>query len=593
MPVHRCTGDPMAETELDAQLETLVRRAGRTALAVVFVVTAADWLGWATGTERLTKVFRSWPQMTPWGALVMATLGVAILLQSGRPKPGRVWVARALAMACAAIATVFIAEYATGVAFGVDRLWFPGGVAVMERPYPGRPAVQTAVTVLLLGIAVALMRLDHRAVRSVRTVCLVSAAIMPFLVTVVYTFHALSVIETTPSTGMGIATAVSLLLLIAATFAGRVDANPVAWLLARPDGLGLVRMAALFVALPLVVGLSRLAFLAFGVEEGAVWPLSISAGAAVIGVAVFYLSQREQRLLLDRALLIREREDAEARYRILAENAVDAVIHVRGAQVVWASPSVRTTFGDRSWIGSEFDRHIHADDVGLVSVGRQPTGAAEPAVERFRIMRADGGHHWVDCRSKPYVGGDGETDGVIAALRVVDDQVEFERRLERLARFDELTGLVNRAEAIARLESALAALASDGGCLGVLFCDVDGFKRINDAWGHAVGDIVLAALASRIRDCVRQGDTVGRTGGDEILVLLPAVRDLDAVIEIAESIRHRAAEPIFHPGGIIHASLSIGATLAVPGETATTAAARADEAMYRAKETGRNTVVQV
>ncbi|QEN15538.1 diguanylate cyclase domain-containing protein [Mycolicibacterium sp. ELW1] len=583
----------MAETELDAQLETLVRRAGRSALALVFVVSAANWLGWATGTVRLTRVFRSWPQMTPWAALVMATLGVAILVQSGPATRARIWVARGLAVACAAIAMVFLAEYATGLAFGVDRLWFPGGVEAMHRPWPGRPSVQTAVTVLLLGTAVALMRLDHRAVRAIRTVCLVSAAVIPFLVTVVYTFQALSVTEATPVTGMGIATAVCLLLLIAATFAGRADANPVAWLLARPDGLGLVRMAALFIALPLVVGLSRLAFLAIGVEEGAVWALSISAGAVVIGVAVFYLSQREQRLLIDRALLIREREDAEARYSILAENAVDAVIHLRGTQIVWASPSVRTTFGDSSWIGSDFGRHIHADDVGSVTVGGQRTGTAEPTVERFRIICGDGGFRWVDCRSKPYVGADGGADGVIAALRVVDDQVEFERRLERLARFDELTGLVNRAEAIARLESALAALGGDGGCLGVLFCDVDGFKRINDTWGHAVGDIVLATLATRIRECVRQGDTVGRTGGDEILVLLPAVRDLNAVIEIAESIRHRAVEPILHPGGIIQASLSIGATLAVPGESATTATARADEAMYRAKETGRNTVVQV
>ncbi|ORB50543.1 sensor domain-containing diguanylate cyclase [Mycolicibacterium rhodesiae] len=583
----------MAETELDAQLETLVHRAGRSALAVVFVISAVNWLGWATGAERLTRVFRSWPQMTPWAALVMATLGVATLLQSGRTTPARVWVARGLAVACSAIALVFIGEYATGRSFGVDALWFPGGVAAMQRPWPGRPSVQTAVTFLLLGVAVGLMRLDHRVFRSLRSLCLVSAAVMPFLVTVVYTFQALSVIETAPATGMGIATAIGLLLLIAATFAGRLDANPVAWLLARPDGLGLLRMAALFVTLPLVVGLSRLAFLAIGVEEGAVWPLSISAGAVVIGVAVFYLSQREQRLLIDRALLIREREDAEARYRILAENAVDAVIHLRDRQIVWASPSVPTTFGDGPWVGADFDRHIHADDVGSVGVGGQRAGAAEPAVERFRIVCADGGYHWVDCRSKPYLGADGDTDGVIAALRVVDDQVEFERRLERLARFDELTGLVNRAEAIARLESALAALGGDGSCLGVLFCDVDGFKRINDQWGHAVGDIVLAALAARIRECVREGDTVGRTGGDEILVLLPAVRDLDAVTAIAESIRHRAAEPILHPGGIIQASLSIGATLAVPGETATTATARADEAMYRAKETGRNTVVGV
>ncbi|MCV7175176.1 diguanylate cyclase [Mycolicibacterium sphagni] len=585
----------MAAAEPDEHLETLVRRGGRLALGVVFVVSASNWLGWATGNERLTRVFRSWPQMTPWTALLTAILGVAILLQFGRPSTSRVWVGRALSVAVAAVTVAILAEYVTGRSFGLDQLWFSGGVTSMQQTWPGRPSPQTSVTVLLLAIAVGLTRVGRSSTRAVRTVSLVVADAIPFVVVTAYTFQTLSVIEVAPSTGMGIATAVTLLLLIGAAFIARLDWNPVAWLLARPDGRALVRLAALFAALPIVVGLSRLAFLALGVHEDAVWALSITVSAVVIGVAVFYLSQREQRLLIDRAVLIREREDAEARYRILADNAVDAVVHLQGARVAWISPSVHTTFGDTedSWIGSGFNQHVHADDVDFVNLGEKRTATGEPAVERFRINCADGGFHWVDCRSKPYTDADGNTDGVIVAIRVVDEQVEFERRLEQLARFDVLTGLVNRAEALGRLESALAGPNADGRRLGVLFCDVDGFKRINDSCGHAVGDIVLATLATRIRECVGRGDTVGRTGGDEILVLLPGVHSLDEVAAVAEKIRCRAAEPIEHPGGIIHATLSIGATLAVPGEDAMTATARADEAMYRAKGTGRNTVVQV
>jgi len=585
----------MAAAEPDAQLEALVRRGGQVALAVVFLVAGSNWLGWATETERLTRVFRSWPQMTPWTALLTATLAGGILLQSGNPSRARVWVGRGMATAVAAVAVAILAEYVAGRPFGLDLWWFPSGVTALPSTWPGRPSQQTAATILMLAIAVGLTRVDLRWVWTLRTVGLLAAVAIPFDVITSYAFQTLSVVEATPATGMGIATAVMMLMIVAAAIAARPDRNPVAWLLARPDGRALVRMGVLFAALPIVIGLSRLAFLALGVHEDAVWVLSISVSAVVIGVAVFYLSQREQRLLIDRSLLIREREDAEARYRILAENAVDAVVHLRGTEVVWISPSVEATFGDtqESWIGSDFSSHVHPDDAEFVSIGEQPTATSEPGVERFRITRADGGFHWVDCRSKPYVDADGGDDGVIAALRVVDDQVEFERRLEQLARFDPLTGLVNRAEALDRLESVLGRPKVDGEHIGILFCDVDGFKRINDAYGHVVGDIVLATLAARIREFMRRGDTVGRTGGDEILVLLPEVRSLDEVGKVAEAIRRRAAEPIEYPGGIINATLSIGATLAVPGEDATTATARADEAMYRAKETGRNTVVQV
>jgi diguanylate cyclase (GGDEF)-like protein len=127
----------------------------------------------------------------------------------------------------------------------------------------------------------------------------------------------------------------------------------------------------------------------------------------------------------------------------------------------------------------------------------------------------------------------------------------------------------------------------------VLFCDIDRFKTINDTWGHAVGDMVLTTVAGWVRECVRDGDTVGRVGGDELLVLLSGIHSVDELAEIAEDVRRRAAQPIHHAGNAIRVTLSIGATLAVPGESVSAMTARADSAMYQAKRAGRDAVIRM
>jgi diguanylate cyclase (GGDEF)-like protein/PAS domain S-box-containing protein len=220
-------------------------------------------------------------------------------------------------------------------------------------------------------------------------------------------------------------------------------------------------------------------------------------------------------------------------------------------------------------------------------------------------LRKDGTEFPVDVSLSPLKIE--QTQYVSAAIRDITERHKYEQRLlqqqqqllkahgelERLARIDSLTGLVNHAETIARLEAALQNRRVPGSDFGVLFCDADRFKVINDAWGHAVGDVVLATLARRIRDCVRDGDTVGRVGGDEMMVLLPGVHNIEEVIGVAEKIRCRACEPIQALGHTINATVSIGATLAVLGESVTAMTARADEAMYEAKRKGRNTVTAI
>ncbi len=285
---------------------------------------------------------------------------------------------------------------------------------------------------------------------------------------------------------------------------------------------------------------------------------------------------------------------SERNYRLLADNAVDVVIHFRHGEVEWVSPSVEAAVGvtAKQFIGSDFNARIHPDERDTLITSLREIAPDGSLLQRFRVRTVDDDYHWVDCHAKPYINAEGNTDGLILALRIIDDQVEAEQRLERLARFDTLTGLASRAEVIGRLESALEPTRKPGPHLGVLFCDVDGFKGINDTFGHAGGDAVLSTLARRMRQCVRDEDTVGRTGGDEILVLLPGIHSIDEASRIAEKIRSRAAEPIHESGQTINVTLSIGAVLANSGETASVVLARADAAMYQAKAHG-NAVVSI
>ena len=258
-----------------------------------------------------------------------------------------------------------------------------------------------------------------------------------------------------------------------------------------------------------------------------------------------------------------------------------------------ASLDSATTIGKPAeWIGSDFGHRIHDQDTDTLGAALERIAGGESVLQRFRVRRNDGGFHWVDGLGKPCVGANGDIDGLIASMRIVDGQVEAEQRLERLARFDTLTGLANRAEAIARLELALEHPPVLGTHLGILYCDVDDFKDINDTWGHGIGDTVLSTLAARIVECVRPEDTVGRTGGDEILVLLPGVHSIEEAVGIAEKVRLRAAEPIQEAGNTIRTTLSIGATIAVPGEPVSAVTARADAAMYQAKSGTKNSVIR-
>lgn len=287
--------------------------------------------------------------------------------------------------------------------------------------------------------------------------------------------------------------------------------------------------------------------------------------------------------------------ESEQHFRLLAENSADVVALAREGRIDWISPSVTRTLGwkPEQWLGRSYLELVHPEDRELAKEAMSSVLASGAIVLRLRVLALSGQFHWAEVHCVVYVGAQGTQEGVVASFRTIDAEVAAEAAIARLARFDALTGLANRNEALTRFAERQSQARRPGGGSAVLFCDVDRFKAINDTYGHAAGDEALRVLAGRIRACVRSNDICARMGGDELLVIVDGIHALEDARQIAEKIRQAAERPIPVGQTEVHTSLSIGVALVQSGEEFDQVTARADTAMYEAKKNGRNKVVLV
>jgi diguanylate cyclase (GGDEF)-like protein len=164
------------------------------------------------------------------------------------------------------------------------------------------------------------------------------------------------------------------------------------------------------------------------------------------------------------------------------------------------------------------------------------------------------------------------------------------RRMRDMAMTDELTRLPNRRHLLAVAEEQLQQARASKGDLALIAIDIDHFKRVNDGWGHAAGDVVLQRVAHTARSALRPGDQIGRTGGEEFLVLLPATNESDGVA-VAERLRGAVEGlDLSDVAPALHVTISLGVAGRDAEETLARLAAAADAALYEAKERGRNQV---
>jgi len=178
---------------------------------------------------------------------------------------------------------------------------------------------------------------------------------------------------------------------------------------------------------------------------------------------------------------------------------------------------------------------------------------------------------------------------LLQRLRHILANQRAEQQIKHLAYHDTLTGLPNRMLFHDRLQQALSQAVREGHIMGVMFLDLDRFKIINDTLGHDVGDELLKAVSQRLINCIRQGDTVVRLGGDEFTIILPIIAKAEDAAFVAQKILTTLAEPFLLNHQELHITSSIGISLYPDDGTSTqTLIKNADIAMYRAKDLGKN-----
>ena len=291
--------------------------------------------------------------------------------------------------------------------------------------------------------------------------------------------------------------------------------------------------------------------------------------------------------------------DAEERFRDVFDHApIGMALLDADRRFVQVNQALARLVGtDATWfLGSSLDRIVEPGEriSDLTLAFDDPAGrfgSDHTRVER-RLVRADGRTLWVRLGLSVMRGADGGVDHVIAHFEDVTARKEIERLLrdqnERLsfqANYDSLTGLPNRT----LFERSLDRL-TDGPeqRVAVLFCDLDGFKVVNDNFGHDAGDTVLVEVAVRLRGAVRDGDTVARYGGDEFVVLCAGDVDSEGLAALADRIDATVREPVELDGGTASLGVSIGIAEACPTDADFgLITLRADRAMYRAKSAGK------
>lgn len=166
-----------------------------------------------------------------------------------------------------------------------------------------------------------------------------------------------------------------------------------------------------------------------------------------------------------------------------------------------------------------------------------------------------------------------------------------EEQIQHLALHDQLTGLPNRRLLEDRLQQAVELARRHGERLGVLFLDLDGFKRVNDEAGHAAGDVILKEISRRLQGCVRESDTVARYGGDEFVMVCSGLQHGSDAVAVAEKVRQAVASPYHYGEQVLSLTPCIGVSVYPDSsENPETLLNQADVAMFRAKSLGRNRI---
>ena len=302
------------------------------------------------------------------------------------------------------------------------------------------------------------------------------------------------------------------------------------------------------------------------------------------------IKRHHEQLTLDMAARIRLDEDLR-RFRLAMDATADAIFLVDRAGMCFVDVNQTAC----RMLG--FER----EDFLRVGPGRAQEGEAQleelynkllagdqggPMTE-LQLQRKDGSPLSVEVQRRTLRSG--QSWILVAVARDITERKDAEQRLMKLAHFDTLTGLPNRSQFYASLTHSLAQAAEHQWAVAVLFMDIDRFKNINDTLGHTIGDDLLRQFSSRLVDCLRVRDTIGRFGGDEFAAILVLPEGAQHSVGVVDKIREAMRKPFDLQGHEVTVTVSIGISVYPDdGVDADTLIQYADTAMYRAKEAGRD-----
>ncbi len=287
---------------------------------------------------------------------------------------------------------------------------------------------------------------------------------------------------------------------------------------------------------------------------------------------------------------------SEDRFRTIFDNVNDAIfIHDLDSTAIL---QVNRRMIEMYRLG---DHPIAALDIGMLSSGLSPytlddaalwvrrAGSGHPQIFEWHARTLDGDLFWVEI-SMRRAAVDGNDRRLVVVVRDISERKAAQERMEFLSHHDPLTLLPNRLLVQDRTAQALARSERNGRMVALLACDLDQFRTINDSLGHSVGDGLLRVVAERLKTCVRDTDTVSRTGGDEFLLLLSGLTDTDTVVETVALLHETLTAPFNIDGHELTVTLSTGIALSpTDGRDFPTLLKNADIALHHAKASGRNT----
>jgi diguanylate cyclase (GGDEF)-like protein/PAS domain S-box-containing protein len=285
-------------------------------------------------------------------------------------------------------------------------------------------------------------------------------------------------------------------------------------------------------------------------------------------------------------------EQNQRRLRAITDNLPAFVIHVdRGERYTFANAYTGSVLGiDVETMTGKAVREVMGETV-YNEIKPHMDAAFRGETVQFEIEREfQGQHHHYQSTYVPDVDVSGGVQGFYAVTFDISRLKLAERELERLARFDSLTGLANRLHFSERLEVAIVRHQRIGKPLALLYLDIDHFKTINDTLGHAAGDTVLIEFAQRLSESVRVSDFAARLGGDEFVVLIEDAAGSEAAEAVACKLIARMRDLIAVDGRQLAVTTSIGIAFGRSATIDTDALMKlADTALYAAKAAGRNT----